>query len=73
MRKPFSRKSFIRTEMAAPNLDDPVRKADILSKMPIGRIGEPVDVAGAAVFLASPASDMITGELLLVDGGWTSQ
>jgi NAD(P)-dependent dehydrogenase (short-subunit alcohol dehydrogenase family) len=65
--------TFIRTEMAAPNLDDPVRKADILSKMPIGRIGEPVDVAGAAVFLASPASDMITGELLLVDGGWTSQ
>jgi NAD(P)-dependent dehydrogenase (short-subunit alcohol dehydrogenase family) len=65
--------TFIRTEMSAPNLDDPVRKADILSKMPIGRIGEPVDVAGAAVFLASTASDMITGELLLVDGGWTSQ
>lgn len=65
--------TFIRTEMAAPNLDDPKRKADILSKMPIGRVGDPVDVAGAAVFLASPASDMITGELLLVDGGWTSQ
>lgn len=65
--------TFIRTEMAAPNLDDPERKADILSKMPIGRVGEPVDVAGAAVFLASPASDMITGELLLVDGGWTAQ
>lgn len=65
--------TFIRTEMAAPNLDNPERKADILSKMPIGRVGEPVDVAGAAVFLASPASDMITGELLLVDGGWTSQ
>jgi NAD(P)-dependent dehydrogenase (short-subunit alcohol dehydrogenase family) len=65
--------TFIRTEMSAPNLDDPVRKADILGKMPIGRIGEPVDVAGAAVFLASAASDMITGELLLVDGGWTSQ
>jgi NAD(P)-dependent dehydrogenase (short-subunit alcohol dehydrogenase family) len=65
--------TFVRTEMSAPNLDDPERKADILSKMPIGRIGEPVDVAGAAVFLASRASDMITGELLLVDGGWTSQ
>jgi NAD(P)-dependent dehydrogenase (short-subunit alcohol dehydrogenase family) len=65
--------TFIRTEMSAPNLDDPARKADILGKMPIGRIGEPVDVAGAAVFLASTASDMITGELLLVDGGWTSQ
>ncbi|MCL5950172.1 MAG: glucose 1-dehydrogenase [Chloroflexi bacterium] len=65
--------TFIRTEMAAPNLDNPTVRADILSKMPIGHVGDPVDVAGAAVFLASAASEMVTGELLLVDGGWTAQ
>jgi NAD(P)-dependent dehydrogenase (short-subunit alcohol dehydrogenase family) len=45
----------------------------VLAKIPAGRFCTPADVAGAVVFLASPASDMVTGQILLVDGGWTAQ
>jgi NAD(P)-dependent dehydrogenase (short-subunit alcohol dehydrogenase family) len=44
----------------------------VLSEMPVGHIGRPEDCAGAVVFLCSPASDMITGETLLIDGGWAA-
>ena len=44
----------------------------ILSRIPVGRVGEPVDVAGAVVFLASPAASLVNGATLLVDGGWTA-
>jgi 2-deoxy-D-gluconate 3-dehydrogenase len=49
---------------------DPVRSRQILDRIPAGRWGEPRDVAGAAVFLASPAADYIHGHVLVVDGGW---
>jgi len=49
---------------------DPARNRQILERIPAGRWGEPSDLAGAAVFLASPASDYITGTILTVDGGW---
>jgi len=65
--------TFIETPMTAGWLADPDFREDVLRRIPLGRIGQPVDVAGAAVFLASPAADLITGHVLLVDGGWTAQ
>jgi len=50
--------------------NDPVRSRQILERIPAGRWGSPEDVAGAVVFLASPASDYISGHILAVDGGW---
>ena len=45
----------------------------VLARIPLGRVGEPVDVAGAVVFLASPAAALITGATLLIDGGFTAR
>ena len=50
--------------------DDPVRNADITARIPAGRWGDPEDLAGAVVFLASSASDYVHGHVLVVDGGW---
>ena len=52
---------------------DEVRNRDILGRIPAGRWGEPDDLAGAAVFLASRASDYVNGEILVVDGGWMAR
>ena len=52
---------------------DPVRNRQILERIPAGRWGKPEDLAGAAVYLASPASDYVTGTVLTVDGGWMSR
>ena len=49
---------------------DPERNRQILERIPAGRWGAPSDVAGAAVFLSSAASDYVHGHVLLVDGGW---
>jgi 2-deoxy-D-gluconate 3-dehydrogenase len=49
---------------------DPVRNRQILERIPAARWGQPQDLAGAALFLASPASDYVTGTILTVDGGW---
>ena len=54
--------TFIRTPGTAKWLADDAFRADLLSRIPLGRVGEPVDVAGAVVFLASPAPSMITGD-----------
>ena len=48
------------------------RLEDVLRRIPLGRLGTPQDIVGAAVYLASPASDMVTGHALIVDGGWTA-
>lgn len=53
--------------------DDPVRSRQILERIPAGRWGRPEDLAGAAVFLSSPASDYLHGHLLVVDGGWMAR
>jgi 2-dehydro-3-deoxy-D-gluconate 5-dehydrogenase len=53
--------------------DDPVRSAEILARIPAGRWADPADVAGPAVFLASPAADYVHGHVLAVDGGWLAR
>ncbi len=58
------------TEMNRDVREDPVRCQDLLAKIPMGRFGKPVDVANAAVFLASEESRQITGTIIYVDGGW---
>ena len=64
--------TFIETPMTRPYLEDPEFRDKTKAKIPLGRIGQVRDVAGAVVFLASPASGLITGVNLLVDGGWTA-
>lgn len=49
---------------------DPKRSAEILGRIPAGRWGTPKDFEGAIVYLASAASDYVSGECLVVDGGW---
>ncbi len=61
------------TDMNKPLLEDPEKYQAFVSKIPMGRWGELDEVAGAAVFLASPASSFVTGSMLFVDGGWTAQ
>ena len=57
------------TDMPARFLENKERTAYIIDETPAGRIGEPEDLAGAAVFLASPASDFVSGTFINVDGG----
>jgi NAD(P)-dependent dehydrogenase (short-subunit alcohol dehydrogenase family) len=65
--------TFIRTPGTADRLDDPDFLADVLTRIPLGRVGSTMDVAGAVIFLASPAASLVTGSVLSVDGGWTAQ
>jgi NAD(P)-dependent dehydrogenase (short-subunit alcohol dehydrogenase family) len=66
--------TFIRTDGTAAALADPAFEADVTERIAgVHRIGEPVDVAGGVVFLASPAAALITGTTLMIDGGWTAR
>jgi NAD(P)-dependent dehydrogenase (short-subunit alcohol dehydrogenase family) len=65
--------TFVRTPGTAKWLEDESFRASLLARIPLGRVGEPADVAGAVVFLASPAAALVTGATLLIDGGWTAQ
>lgn len=64
--------TFVLTPLTEPMFEDAEFKADVLSRIPLGRLADPDDVANAAVYLASPAAKMITGQTLAVDGGWTA-
>jgi len=65
---------YFRTELTSPIWrDDPARSAEIIGRLPAGRWGEPSDLAGATVFLASAASDYVHGIVLPVDGGWLAR
>jgi len=63
---------WVKTELTQPLREDKERYAEILGRIPLGRWAEPEDLMGAAVFLASDASDYITGQTIFVDGGWLS-
>lgn len=65
--------TFINTPGTAEALEDDAFRTDVLSRIALGRIGEPMEVAGAVVFLASPSASLITGDTLLIDGGWTAR
>ncbi|MBQ0079832.1 MAG: SDR family oxidoreductase [Eubacterium sp.] len=58
------------TEMTAPLFEDEKRVAELFSRIPQKKFGDPIDLAGAAVYLASEASDYVTGQVLYVDGGF---
>lgn len=64
---------YMRTDNTRPLMEDPVRSKEILGRIPAGRWGEPSDLAGAVVFLASPAADYVHGHVLVVDGGWLAR
>jgi NAD(P)-dependent dehydrogenase (short-subunit alcohol dehydrogenase family) len=65
--------TFIRTPGTVKWLDDETFRRDLLARIPLGRVGDPPDVAASVVFLCSPAAAMITGTTLLIDGGWTAR
>jgi NAD(P)-dependent dehydrogenase (short-subunit alcohol dehydrogenase family) len=66
--------TFIVTPGTEAALNDPKMKADILERIAgLHRVGTPADVAGAVIFLASSAASLITGDTILIDGGWTSR
>jgi 2-deoxy-D-gluconate 3-dehydrogenase len=64
---------YIATGNTTALRNDPVRNRQILERIPAGRWGEPDDVAGAALFLSSPASNYVHGHVLAVDGGWLAR
>jgi len=66
--------TFIHTPGTESALADPAFQADVVERIAaLHRVGEPMEVAGAVVFLASPAASLITGHTLLIDGGWTAR
>jgi NAD(P)-dependent dehydrogenase (short-subunit alcohol dehydrogenase family) len=66
--------TFISTPGTDEARSDPAFRADVIERIAgLHRIGDPMDVAGAVVFLASPAASLITGHTILIDGGWTAR
>ena len=65
--------TFIYTPGTAERLDDAAYLQNVLARIPIGRVGSITDVAAAVIYLASPAGALVTGSVLMVDGGWTAQ
>jgi NAD(P)-dependent dehydrogenase (short-subunit alcohol dehydrogenase family) len=65
--------TFLETPMTKPFFENAAFKADVLSRIKLGRLGQVEDITGAIVFLASDASALMTGSSLIVDGGWTAE
>jgi NAD(P)-dependent dehydrogenase (short-subunit alcohol dehydrogenase family) len=65
--------TYVETPMTAPFFADEEFRADVLGRIPLGRLGRPEDVASAVTFLASDAASLITGTSLRIDGGYTAQ
>jgi NAD(P)-dependent dehydrogenase (short-subunit alcohol dehydrogenase family) len=64
--------TFIETPLTKPFFEDEAFKAQVLSKIKLGRLGQVEDLMGAVLFLASDASAMMTGTSMIIDGGWTA-
>jgi 2-deoxy-D-gluconate 3-dehydrogenase len=64
---------WMATELTAALREDPARDQALLARMPIGHWGEPADLAGAVVYLASDASNYVSGTFIAVDGGWLAR
>lgn len=65
--------TFTYTPGTRERLDDPAFRAGVLARIPAGRVGSIDDIAAAVIYLASPAGSLVTGTVLVVDGGWTAQ
>lgn len=65
--------TFIRTPGTRKWLDDEAFHRSVVARIPLGRVGDPSEVAAAVVYLSSPAASLVTGTTLMVDGGWTIQ
>jgi NAD(P)-dependent dehydrogenase (short-subunit alcohol dehydrogenase family) len=65
--------TFVRTPGTAERLDRPAFLDDVLTRIPIGRVGTTTEVAAAVIFLASPSAGLVNGTSIVVDGGWTAQ
>jgi NAD(P)-dependent dehydrogenase (short-subunit alcohol dehydrogenase family) len=63
---------FIKTDLTSGMTTHPHLAPKLLARVPFGRFGELSEVAGAAIFLASPSASYVTGHTLMVDGGWTA-
>ena len=63
---------YVRTAMTEAAFTDPKRLEWMLSRIPLGRFGRPEDIGNAVLYLASPAADYLTGEVIVIDGGWLS-
>jgi NAD(P)-dependent dehydrogenase (short-subunit alcohol dehydrogenase family) len=64
--------TFVETPLTAHMFEDEAFRADVLRRLPVGRIGTTSDITGAVVFLASEQAALVTGHVLAVDGGWTA-
>jgi gluconate 5-dehydrogenase len=64
--------TFVDTPQVAMLLGDPAFKASLISRVPLGRVGETRDLVGAVIFFASEASSFVTGQILTIDGGLTA-
>ncbi|MBW2057746.1 MAG: glucose 1-dehydrogenase [Deltaproteobacteria bacterium] len=65
--------TFIQTPFTEPMFEKEGFREYVLGNIPLGRVGKPEDVVGAVIYLASDSSDLVTGHVLLVDGGWTAK
>lgn len=65
--------TFIETPMTAPFFADPAFRDSVLARIKLGRLGQVEDLMGAILYLATPASALVTGTSLVVDGGWTAE